>query len=267
MPCEGVRELLDVYSDGELPPSDSARVARHLETCTACREALDDIKRLGRALAMEGRFPLPRDLNIRIGAALDAVDAETARGGRGTATERSQHMPSPRRSTIAQAASLLIACAISAGVAWWAAGRALDADRLERDVFNAHVRSLLQESPVQVASSEQHALRPWFAGRVDVAPPVKDLSNDGFELVGGRLDYVDGRRASVLVYRRRLHIINVFVWPATPDAGDRQASTVTRNGYNLVSLRRGGIAVWLASDLNVDELRQLAERLSAVEAQ
>jgi anti-sigma factor RsiW len=113
---------------------------------------------------------------------------------------------------------------------------------------------------VQVASSEQHTVRPWFAGRSDLAPPAKDLAADGFPLLGGRLDYVDGHRTSVLVYKRRLHTINVFMWPA-PATAASAARVTTRNGYALLSFTRGGVATWLVSDLNPEELHQLAALL------
>jgi anti-sigma factor RsiW len=212
---------------------------------------------------MEGRVTLPPDLNTRINRALDAVDAESDRAvGRSSSTIRTTSR-GPRRSRfwLAQAASLLVACALSAAGTWWLADRAQDTDRLERELFNAHVRSLLQESPVQVATSEHHTLRPWFAGRTDVAPPVKDLTADGFPLIGGRLDYVDGHRASVLVYKHSLHMINVFMWPAAGGGGDTAPVTASRNGYNMLSLRRGGITFWLVSDVNAEELKQLADRL------
>jgi anti-sigma factor RsiW len=265
MQCERARELLGAYGDGELPPEDRNAVAGHLESCPACRDALADYKRLGRALALGGRLPVPPGLNARIKTALNAVDAEAEAASPEGQPARTSGQPwlSQRRtrSFLTQAASVLVACAISAAGAWWLANRVQDADRLERDLFNAHIRSLLQESPVQVASSEQHTLRPWFAGRTDVAPPVKSLDVEGFDLIGGRLDYVDGRRATVLVYKRRLHVINVFMWPAVAAGGDTHPEVVTRNGYNMLSLRHGGITIWLVSDLSADELRQLAERL------
>jgi anti-sigma factor RsiW len=131
---------------------------------------------------------------------------------------------------------------------------------LERDVVTAHVRSLLQESQTQVASSETHTVKPWFAGRLDFAPGVKDLANEGFPLAGARLDYIGERRVAALVYRRRLHVVNVFVWPAA-DAADSAPRELVYRGYNLLSWSKGGIAYWAISDLNMGELRQLQAQL------
>jgi anti-sigma factor RsiW len=132
--------------------------------------------------------------------------------------------------------------------------------RMEHDIVNAHIRSLLQDSPVQVASSDQHTVQPWFAGRTDFAPAVKDLAAEGFPLLGGRLDYVADRRVGVIVYKRRLHVINVFMWPAGPANGSDPQAAV-RNGYNLLSWTRNGVSYRAVSDLSSDELRTLMQRL------
>jgi anti-sigma factor RsiW len=256
MQCDRARDLLGSYRDGELPAAERAAVAEHVATCHSCREILADYERLGRALTVGGRRSLPPGLAGAVRRALDDAEPQPA---------SQQHRwlsltPDRARTLAARAAVLIIACGLSAGASWMLAGRAVDADRIERDVLNAHVRSLLQDSPVQVASSEQHTVRPWFAGRSDLAPPAKDLAADGFPLLGGRLDYVDGHRTSVLVYKRRLHTINVFMWPA-PATAASAARVTTRNGYALLSFTRGGVATWLVSDLNPEELHQLAALL------
>lgn len=264
MQCDSARNLLGAFSDRELQPSEHAAVAAHLESCRACRELLADYRRLGRALSLEGRPPLPPALEGRIVTALDGVDAAAPSAGTG----RSRAAPSNPRTLglnsspwLARAASILLCCLLSASGAWWLASRAGDADRVQRELLNAHVRSLLQDSPIQVASSDQHTVRPWFAGRTDIAPNARDLASEGFALAGGRLDYVDGHRASVLVYKRRQHLINVFMWHAAGDTGDTAPVASTRNGYHMISYRRGGITTWLVSDLNADELRQLEGKL------
>jgi anti-sigma factor RsiW len=159
-----------------------------------------------------------------------------------------------------QAAALIAACALSALLTWWMLAAGGRSERLQQELLAAHVRSLLQDSPIQIASSDQHTVKPWFAGRVDFAPEVKDLTGEGFPLLGGRLDYVRDRRVGVLVYRRRAHVINVFMWPS----GSNEAtapSLVTRNGYNLLAFDKGGISYWAVSDLEAGELRRLASLL------
>jgi anti-sigma factor RsiW len=118
------------------------------------------------------------------------------------------------------------------------------------------VRSLLQESPIQIASSETHIVKPWFNGRLDFAPSVRDLTPDGFPFAGGRLDFVGERRVAALVYRRRLHVVNVFLWPSTGGADSAPRDLVHR-GYNMVTWTKAGIDYWAVSDLNMAELRLL----------
>jgi anti-sigma factor RsiW len=160
------------------------------------------------------------------------------------------------RTFVKTASALAAACLVSVLSTWWVMDHANRTTLFEREVLNAHLRSLLQDSPVQVASSDQHTVRPWFAGRADFAPAVKNLAAEGFSLVGGRLDYVADRRVSALVYKRRLHVINVFLWPSGATA-DSAARISIRNGYNLVSWSQNGVTYWAVSDLNAEELRAL----------
>jgi anti-sigma factor RsiW len=162
------------------------------------------------------------------------------------------------RSALRQIAVVLVACVISVAATWWQM-RAIDTQHvLTRDVLAAHVRSLLQENAVQVASNSTHNVKPWFAGRLEFTPVVKDLSAEGFELVGGRLDYVGGRRVAALVYRKGQHKINVFTWPSN-DAIPLKLDTA--QGYNVASWSRGGMAFWAISDLNSGDLRELQSLL------
>src|SRR5262249_13004801 len=137
---------------------------------------------------------------------------------------------------VRQAAAILIVCVASVALTWWWV-RANDAhEALARDVLAAHIRSLLQDNTVQVAARDTHTVKPWFAGRLEFTPVVKDLSAEGFQLVGGRLDFVGGQRVAAIVYRRRLHQVNVFIWPGS----DTRLSSARINGYNLLSWSRGG---------------------------
>lgn len=126
----------------------------------------------------------------------------------------------------------------------------------QHDVVAAHVRSLLQNSTIQVASSDSHTVRPWFNGKVEFAPPVKDLTADGFPLAGGRLDFVDGHRVATLVYRHGPHTISVFVWPeAAGSGGARPLAQV--DGLNVLSWTKDGMVWWAVSDMQSGELREL----------
>jgi anti-sigma factor RsiW len=146
------------------------------------------------------------------------------------------------------AAALLIAAAVG-----WNGALFLSApDPTTNELVDAHVRSLLPSHLLDVESTDQHTVKPWFAGKTDIAPAVVDLSDQGFPLLGGRLDYVDGHSAAVLVYGRRLHKINVFVWRSTPSEPPDRSFAV--RGYSLLHWTRGGLSYWAVSDAAEREL-------------
>jgi anti-sigma factor RsiW len=135
-----------------------------------------------------------------------------------------------------------------------------EAERLSDEIVADHVRSMMVAHLTDVTSSDQHSVKPWFNGRLDYTPPVRDLSSDGYPLVGGRLDYLDGRSVAALVYRRRLHTINLFVWPCD-DTNTPIIKRLTRRGYNIVNWCDGGMQFWAVSDLNAGELQTFTQLL------
>lgn len=153
------------------------------------------------------------------------------------------------------AASHLAAAALGALLLYAGFNRTDLAQRTARDAVAAHARALMSESPVQVASSDTHTVKPWFAGRIAFSPLVKDLAASGFPLLGGRVDHVLDRPAAVIVYGRRMHLINLFVQPAELAAGSASIETA-HNGYNVVAWRDGGFAFLAVSDLNAVELKE-----------
>jgi anti-sigma factor RsiW len=261
MQCERARELLSPYLDGELSAEERRAVAAHVEGCRSCAAQAEDFRRIGRTLAEAGREPAPKALAQRVRANL-AREAEGEEGRVASPLVKSTagRPAFAMHGLMRRAAVIAAACVLSALATWWIVGTAGEASRLEQEVLAAHVRSLLQDSPIQVASSDAHTVKPWFAGRIDFSPEVKDLAADGFPLLGGRLDFVGGRRVGAVVYKRRLHTVNVFMWPSA-GPGDAAPRLVARNGYNLLTWSHRGVDYWAVSDLNAGDLRQLQNLL------
>src|SRR5258708_565596 len=132
-------------------------------------------------------------------------------------------------------------------------------DRIGQEVVASHVRSLLADPLTDVASSDRHTVKPWFAGKLDFAPTVVDLSAAGFPLVGGRLDYLEHRPVAALVYSRRKHAINLFIWPSEHATSGGKLQSATTQGYQIVHWKEAGTAYWAISDLNMSELRQFVQ--------
>jgi anti-sigma factor RsiW len=138
-------------------------------------------------------------------------------------------------------------------------------DSLQEELVDSHVRSLLASHLIDIESSDRHTVRPWFSGKVDVAPPAVDLAQEGFPLVGGRLDYIDNRVVAALVYRRDAHIINVYVRPA-PGATDSGPQEVAHRGYNLCQWRQKGLEFWAVTDASQPELKHFEQVYSTATA-
>jgi anti-sigma factor RsiW len=134
------------------------------------------------------------------------------------------------------------------------------AERLENEVIAAHARSLMAAHATDVASSDQHTVKPWLSARLDFSPPVPDLSADGYPLTGGRLDYVAERPVAALLYQRHQHVINVFVWPAS-DTGSAPPRSASRKGFNTLAWNQGGMQYWVVTDLGTGELNAFTQLL------
>ena len=245
MQCRDAHEVLNALIDGEDAGERQQAAAAHVAGCPLCTELADAYRSIGSGLRDVAYVPAPAGLEEKIRARL-AAEARP---------QRSKWQFHARR-WMQQAAALVVVAGLSALVSWHLTRSAADQRRLERDVLAAHVRSLLQDATIQIASSERHVVRPWFNGRVEFAPGVKDLAAQNFTLLGGRLDWIDGKRVATLVYKRRLHVINVFMWPTDAQADEPRRATGLK-GYNAISWTSGGIAHWAISDLNAKELAEL----------
>jgi anti-sigma factor RsiW len=131
-------------------------------------------------------------------------------------------------------------------------------DLLARDIVDDHIRSLMVDHLTDIPSTDQHTVKPWFDGKLDYAPPVKDLSELGFKLIGGRLEYLAGKPVAALVYQHGNHFINLYVWPANRQP-ETEVAVTKKQGFNLFHWTSGGMTYWAASDLNDTELREFAQ--------
>lgn len=220
--CEEVTDLLEPFADGELALSDQEAVAQHVRGCTECQLHLEELRVLRGKLKRLPPYEAPAGLASRIAEKLALIG-------------------------LAAGYSILLG--------------AVQSDSLSRELVAAHVRSLMAAQPFDVASGDPHRVGPWFAGKLDFAPKVRDLAAQGFPLVGGRVDYFDGRRVAAIVFRRRDHVINVFIRPHA--SGPMRHEELRRNGYNIESWSDGEYDFWAVSDLNRDELDVLTKLLGA----
>jgi anti-sigma factor RsiW len=244
MKCEEVRELLEALHDNELVPETRAAVVEHVQVCPDCARALRGLEVLRPAIARAGRFAAPAELRARIVRTLRHRDAAFARGWRW-------------RTLSALAASHAAALIGGGLVVYMATSGYLRHGFATQEVVAAHVRSLLDERRLALTSGDQHTVRPWFAGKLDFSPEVVNLEQDGFPLLGARVDYVDGRYKAALEYTRRNHKITVFEAPA--DETLVHATTRSaHNGYNVIQWVSGSLSYQAISDLNGSELGHFA---------
>ena len=246
MECDEVRPRLDAYLEGELPETERMPLRAHLQDCPDCGPEMASLERLRDDIhrsAPVHRAPEALRSRIRF-----AIRREAA------ANRPSASLRSP--GWLAHAASILLAVAVGSGGTFMLVGER-QTDTMAGEIIDSHLRSLLGSHLTDVASSDQHTVKPWFAGRTDLSPPAVDLAAEGFPLVGGRLELISGKPVPALVYKRREHVINLFVMPASrSDRGE----TLTRHGYNLRHWDEGDLGFWAVTDAGPTELAEF-ERL------
>lgn len=240
-------QRVQAYFDGELESGESVVIEQHLVHCGACAALIRDLQSTRDALREQISYYRANDgLRDKV---IQALGGEFA--------------PPPKRRLLGDRHF------------WWGMGAGFtpaaiaaallislnslsSTDQMAADLVNAHLRSLVSDHLIDVASSDQHTVKPWFAGHADVSPPAVDFPQSDYRLVGGRVDYVDGHRAAVVVYRHGAHVINVFAWPE--NAGVPPQLT-THNGYHIACWRSGDLESCAVSDTAVDELLALTRLL------
>jgi anti-sigma factor RsiW len=250
-PCEEWGILLHGYADGELDAANALRFEQHLAGCAGCAAELERLEALRQAIAQDAvRWPASPALRERVTAAIarEVVRPSTLPAVPITAM-LSGLLDYVRRW------SLVPALAVLAVGLFLVVSRPEPGQTLQDELVASHVRSLLANHLTDVATSDQHTVKPWFNGKIDFSPPVVDLAARGFPLVGGRVDYVGGRVVAALIYRRNGHVINLFVWPSTTAS----SATTEREGYSLVNWTQAGLNFWIVSDLNTVEIKEFQE--------
>ncbi|MGA2409103.1 MAG: anti-sigma factor [Candidatus Binataceae bacterium] len=253
MNCAEARRLLDGYADQELDLRTSIELEDHLGGCASCAREYEGIAALKSVL--QERVPYydaPGALRRRFRASARGA----IRSGDKSSWWRQLGVTGWSWPVTAAVAAVFAAIVIR-GVMPLAppSGGALGAE-----VVDSHIRSMMANHLTDVLSSNQHTVKPWFDGKIDFAPSVKDLSAQGFPLAGGRLDFLDGRPVAALVYRHRLHIINLFTWPAD-HSPNSPPQLETRQGYNVVHWTQAGMEYWAVSDVAPADLESFAQLL------
>ena len=249
MSCQETRELIHGYLDDEVDLAKSFEIEEHLRNCDACTQTYKGIRSLRSAIGGDAlRFEPPAKFDRGLRSAL-----------------RRESEPEPKRTILRWRWLIAATSLLSAVIVIWVVAaifaRQARGDVLAQEIVSSHVRSLMADHLTDVPSSDQHTVKPWFNGKLDFSPPVQDLSQQGFTLNGGRLDYIGNRPVAALVYQRRQHSINLFVWPSTELPAVNEKASI-QQGYNLIRWTNNGMTYWVVSDLNLPELQQFVQLLN-----
>lgn len=242
--CREMELLVQADIDGELAPAEAARLGAHLEVCSSCAALHADLAALSTRLRDAALYhAAPPALVAAVRATLAGQARPSVSAWRARPWRMRLAAPFGAGFAVAACVALLLVPPRGGG--------------LPAVLVDSHIRALQPGHLLDVVSTDQHTVKPWFDGRLDFAPPVKDLAAAGFPLAGGRLDYLQGRPVAALVYKRRQHDVDLYVWP---DNGGLAPglSTAERSGYNVVRWARDGMAFSAVSDLGARELAEFA---------
>jgi anti-sigma factor RsiW len=252
MNCQECYDYIDAYIDNELDVASTILVKQHLRDCVTCQQLLEARKAVGALLDNpQVRFETPDSLFEKIQSALPVAKSDAKQRSFSRFVVPWFSIPLALAATIA----------VMLGLVFLNQRGTFDRSRsnaLAQEVISSHVRSLLATHLLDVPSTDQHTVKPWFDGKLKFAPPVHDFADHGFRLTGGRLDYFNGREVAALVYQRRLHVINLFIWPSE-SGRNTAAESFTKDGYNVSHWDRNGFAFWAVSDVNAEDLRAFAD--------
>ena len=250
MSCQEVTEFLDAYLDNELEVVAASQFDRHVAGCASCRARYAQYREMQRAV--QGRmeyFRAPEDFAQKLRASLfpDAGQEKKA---------KREWFPRWQAWT---AVACLLAVLLTGVALFRTLPRRAAPELVAEQVVSSHIRSLQANHLSDVISSDQHTVKPWFTGKLDFAPSVKDLASQGFPLAGGRLDYLDNRAVAALVYKRRQHTINLFLWPS--ETANSAPRLVAIKGFNVLHWTHSHMAYWAVSDVNAADLTEFARDL------
>jgi anti-sigma factor RsiW len=264
--CRELTELMDGYLDGELDPVTNQNVEGHLQDCPRCDQAFKEHQALISAIGATAPYhKAPAGLRERVHSSLRDKIPEPARGGALEDQPQAARKHGDSLKLLLQTPwnwlGLAGAVILTVLLVWNLAPvlrKPGPGQFLATELVASHVRSLMVEHLTDVASSDQHTVKPWFDGKLDFAPTVVNPASDGFPLVGGRLDYLDNRPVAALVYQRRKHFINLFIWPV--ETNDTAATKqITRQGYQLLHWVDSDLNYWAVSDISDNELLALKQ--------
>jgi anti-sigma factor RsiW len=252
MNCQECHDFIDPYIDNELDVAAAILVKQHLRDCSQCQPLLESRKAL-RALLNNPQlqFEVPDSLRRKIQSALPAATSSARHRSGGRSFIPWFTVPLALAAVFAVVLGLV--SLNQRGIPDRSGGNAL-----VEEVISSHVRSLLAAHLLDVPSTDQHTVKPWFDGKLKFSPPVQDFADHGFRLIGGRLDYVNGREVAALVYQRNKHIINLFVLPSVSGRAEAVQS-FAKDGYNVLHWDRDGFEFWAVSDVNAGDLRAFAD--------